>query len=82
MLPIRITLAGCSTSSVMWRSPSPSSSSPSPAACVIAGSALAGMVPMGWPSGPTTTTWSSTSPWLLGPPVGSGCCWSVMAPTL
>ena len=71
MLPIRITFAGCSTSSVMWRSPSPSSS-PSPAACVIAGSALAGMVPMGWPSGPTTTTWSSTCPLAAGAAGGLG----------
>ena len=54
MLPIRITLAGCSTSSVMWRSPSPSAVAP--VAASSSGSALAGMVPIGWPSGPTTTT--------------------------
>ena len=59
MLPIRITLAGCSTSSVMWRA---ASSSPSGSCAVIGGGLSqhrAGMVPTGWPSGPTTTTWSS-----------------------
>src|ERR1700754_4628769 len=60
MLPIRITLAGCSTRSVMPVPPFGSSLSPAAAACA---STLAGTVPMGCPSGPTTTTCcSSESP--------------------
>jgi len=55
MLPIRITLAGCSTRSLVARSPSPSSSAPwSPLAPVAR--AAADTVPTGRPSGPTTTT--------------------------
>src|SRR5918992_2261124 len=68
MLPIRITLAGCSTSSVIERS---SSSPPSGSPTV---SAEAGTEPMGCPSGPITTTCCSCS---------SDCpdC-SLMSPTL
>ena len=57
MLPIRITFAGCSTSSVMCRSSS--SSRAASACCWAAASALVGTVPTGWPSGPTMTMCSS-----------------------
>ena len=54
MLPIRITFAGCSTSSVMWRSSSSLGASrllPAPAAADAGRHAC----PTGWPSGPTMT---------------------------
>ncbi len=54
MLPIRITLAGCSTMSVI------EGSSPS-ASPVGASNAEAGTSPIGWPSGPITTTFCSCS---------------------
>ena len=50
MLPIRITLAGCSTRSVSSRRSSPSSSLGRPGSTASAGTAT------GWPSGPTTIT--------------------------
>jgi len=63
MLPIRMTLAGCSTSSVTWRSSSSSSR------CrAAAWTALLGTVPTGWPSGPTMTMCSSDEFSVMCPP--------------
>ena len=75
MLPIRITLAGCSTSSVMWRSPSPSSS---PSACVIVGQRARG------DGADRLAVGSDDDDLLLAAwsPAGSGCCCSVMPSTL
>jgi len=49
MLPIRMTLAGCSTISVTGRSPPSALSSPA----------------MAMPSGPTTRIWGSWVPWFI-----------------
>jgi hypothetical protein len=64
MLPIRITLAGCSTRSVIEDSLSSSSESdpdPDSEAASAARSTDAGTAPMGCPSGPITTTCCSCS---------------------
>lgn len=73
MLPIRITLAGCSTrfGDVALTLAALMTLAVVVGTWLIGGRALIGMVPIGCPSGPTTTTSSSVLS------ADSGCC-SVM----